>query len=125
MPFLDLLHFGTGDQAWHYAVFSFVAIMGTLQVVAARFDRQELVWVEGRNGMLLGALVVAAGFIWFFWVDGEIFTPGLAGGELFVLFSVAFAAAVPFCRAVALVLHHVRSLGPVAARPRREKEPLL
>ncbi len=123
MPLFDLLHFGTGPQAVHYLILCFVAILGTLQMVATRFHRRDLMWFEGRGGYVFGACAVAAGFIWFFLVDDEIFTPGLAGAELFVLFVVPFVAAVPVTRAIAFALGRLGWLAPAPAL--REKEPSL
>ncbi len=121
MPLFDLLHFGTGAQAVHYVTFCFAAILGTLQMVATRFDRRDLKWFEGRGGYVVGALIVAASFIWFFAVDDEIFTPGLAGGELFLLFVIPFLVAVPLTR---LVASAVNRLGWLAPQPVvGEKEP--
>ncbi len=125
MPLLDLLHFGTGLQAVHYLIFCFVAILGTLQMAATRFNRRDLMWFEGRGGYVVGALIVAASFIWFFLADDEIFTPGLAGGELFLLFIIPFAIAVPLTRLVARVVNRLGWLAP-APTPvpaRREEEP--
>lgn len=123
MPIFDLLHLGTGTQAAHYFIACLVAILGTIQTVAARYQRRELLWFEGRAGYLLGALCVVGGLAWFFLTDDEIFTPGLAGGELFTVFAAAFLAAVVFTRVVALGLDRLRSLVP-ESRPQREKEPL-
>ncbi len=121
MPLFDLLHFGTGLQAVHYLIFCFIAILGTLQMIAARFNRRDLMWFDGRGGYVVGGTAVAASFIWFFIVDDEIFTPGLAGGELFLLFIVPFVIAVPITRLVALVVHR---LGWLASAPSlREEEP--
>jgi hypothetical protein len=97
MP-LDLLHFGSGVQALHYFVLCFVAILGTVQMAAAQNDLGDLVWVRGRSGVFLGLFLVLAAFLWFFWVDEEIFLPGLAGGELFALFIAAFVLALPVVR---------------------------
>jgi hypothetical protein len=123
LPLFDLLHLGTGTQAAHYFISCLVAILGTLQAVAARYQRHELLWLEGQAGYLLGALCVAGGLAWFFLADDEIFTPGLAGGELFAVFTAAFLAAVVVTRVLAFGLNRLRSLAPEAG-PQREKEPL-
>ena len=122
--FLDLLHFGDGPQAAHYFVLCLASILGTLQAVAVRHNRQDLIWINGRGGYVFGVLVLLASFIWFFLTDEEIFIPGLAGGELFVVFVSAFISAVPVTRLVNLVLIRLRWLQFVPENPSREREPL-
>lgn len=114
----DLLHLGDGLQAMHYFGLCFVAILGTLQGVAARFKRHDLLWFEPRIAYLVGGIAIVGSFIWFLITDQEIFIPGLAGGELFTIFAAAFVIAVPITRAVAWI--SVRLRVPVLAR---EKEP--
>ncbi len=123
MPLFDLLHFGTGTQAAHYFIACLVATLGTLQAVAVRYQRCELLWLEGLAGYVLGAVCVAGGLAWFFLTDDEIFTPGLAGAELFAVFGAAFLVAILFARIIAFGLNWLRSLAPVS-RTQREKEPL-
>ncbi|MDE3091964.1 MAG: hypothetical protein KGJ80_21535 [Chloroflexota bacterium] len=123
--FFDLLHFGSGSQALNYFLFCFAAILGTIQSVAVHYKRLDLMWFEGHFGYGFSLLTVAGSFVWFFLTDREIFIPGLAGGELFTLFIVAFLAAVPVTRAIALVAARVRALALPPKRPAREKEPLL
>ncbi len=128
MPLFDLLHFGTGTQAIHYFFFCLVAILGTMQAVAAHYQRCELLWFEGLAGYFLGGAGVASGFVWFFLSDDEVFTPGLAGAELFIVFAGAFLVAVLMTKIVAfclnrLRLNQLRSLSPVPATE-REEEPL-
>lgn len=82
-------------------------------MVATRFDRRDLMWFEGRGGYVVGVIAIAASFIWFFLADDEIFTPGLAGGELFLLFVIPFAIAVPLTRLIALVVNRLGWLAPV------------
>lgn len=124
MPIFELLHFGTGTQAAHYFIFCLVAVLGTLQAVAARYQRRELLWVEGRAGYLLGTICIAGSFVWFFLTDDEIFTPGLAGSELFVIFAVALLVAVFTTRTLASASSRIRSLAPVSPT-NREKEPFI
>lgn len=122
--FFNLLHFGSGLQAIHYFIFCFVGILGTVQGVAVRYHRSDLVWLDRRKGYALSVLMVAGSFAWFFLVDQDIFIPGLAGGELFTLFATAFAAAVAVTRVVAFFAIRVRALRAPAGTA-REKEPLL
>jgi hypothetical protein len=120
--FLDLLHFGDGPQAVHYFIFCFAAILGTIQGVATRYQRRDLLWLEGLAGYGLCALLIAGSFVWFFVTDEEIFIPGLAGGELFTIFVAAFIVAIPVTRIVAFALARVRVLAPVQPTA-SEKEP--
>jgi hypothetical protein len=121
----NLLHFGSGPQAVNYFVFCLTAILGTIQGVAVRYNRSDLLWLDGRGGYLLGALTVAGGFVWFFVTDQEIFIPGLAGGELFTLFVAAFVVSIPVTRIIAFVATRMRALATVPERAPREKEPLI
>ncbi len=119
----DLLHFGDGPQAAHYFVFCLGAIAGAIQLAAVRYDRRDLIWVAERGGYVLGILLIAGSYAWFFLTDEEIFIPGLAGGELFVVFFAALLIAVPITRVVNLVLVRLRLVSVVPER-KREKEPL-
>ena len=121
--FLNLLHLGAGTQAVNYFVFCLTAILGTIQGVAVRYRRTDLVWLEERPGYALGALMAAGSFVWFFMTDREIFIPGLAGGELFTLFVTALLVAIPLTRMVAYVAARARVLAAAPARSPREKEP--
>jgi len=122
-PILGLLHFGSGDQATHYFALCLGAILGTLQIVAARYKRADLLWLEERAGFALGIVLVVGSFVWFFATDKEIFVPGLAGGEFFTLFAAAFATATPLTRVVAFALSRLRPSAPVKARFRKELAP--
>ena len=121
--FLNLLHFGAGPQAANYFVFCFAGILGTIQGVAVRYGRVDLIWLEERAGYLLSTLMVAGSFMWFFLTDQEIFIPGLAGGELFTLFIAALVVAIPLTRIVAFFAARVRTLAAAPTRAPREKEP--
>ena len=121
--FLDLLHFGAGTQAVNYFVFCLAAILGTIQGVAVRYGRSDLVWLGDRAGYAASVLMVAGSFVWFFTTDREIFIPGLAGGELFTLFVSALVIAIPLTRLIAYFAARVRLLAAASARSSREKEP--
>jgi hypothetical protein len=123
--FLDLLHFGSGAQAVHYFLFCLGGILGTIQGVAVHYERGDLVWFDGRGGYVFSLLAVAGSFVWFFLTDQDIFVPGLAGGELFALFTAAFVVAVPITRVLAFGAARVRATVAAPKRPAREKEPLL
>lgn len=113
----DLLHFGDGPQAINYFIFCFGAILGTIQTVAVRYTRRDLIWLDGQAGYWLGAILVGTSFIWFFVTDQEIFIPGLAGGELFTIFVAAFIVAVPVTRIVAFASARIKtiSINPATA----------
>lgn len=136
--FFDLLHFGNGPQAINYFILCFFAILGTIQFVAIRYHRHDLRWIDGPVGVALSGTLIGGSFIWFFVTDQEIFIPGLAGGELFTLFIVAFILAIPISRGLAFVSWRAaewqsnsqvewRLPHPVGARndKRRAKEPTL
>ncbi len=122
MPF-DLLHFGTGNQAWHYLVYCYIAIIGTLQAAATRSNRCDLLWFQGRAAYWFGGLLVAGGTFWFLLFDEEIFIPGLAGGELFAIFATAFILALSSTRFVNLVIIRLRLLVAPMFKPEEESLP--
>jgi hypothetical protein len=74
----------------HYFILCFVSCLGVLQWMAAR--RRKLTfsllgrWGLGRWGGSIGLLLVAGSFGWFFTCTPNLFSPGLAGGELSILF---------------------------------------
>jgi len=123
--FLNLLHFGDGPQAINYFIFCLVAILGTIQAVAARYARRDLLWFDGPIGYALGGVMIIGGFVWFFMTDQEIFIPGLAGGELFTIFVAAFIIAVPITRLIAFAFAFARLRALAPAKTAREKEPSL
>jgi len=126
-----LLHFGDGPQAINYFILCLVALLGTLQFVAIRYRRRDLIWLDGQPGIFLSMLLIAGSFIWFFVTDQEIFIPGLAGGELFTLFAIALILAAPITRVVAFALARVSvqdtsRLGNLLRRnASRKKDPTL
>lgn len=128
----DLLHFGDGSQAINYFILCFFAILGALQFVAIRYDRRDLKWLAGPAGSATSLLLIAGSFVWFFMTDKEIFIPGLAGGELFTIFMVAFITAVPTTRVLVWVIAQTnlaKQMGkvfrPAGVRPNKEKEPTI
>lgn len=104
-----MLDFGSGTQALHYFILCFVSILSAIEISSTLHRRQDLSWSGSRAGLYLGALAIAACFIWFFWVDSEIFIPGLAGGEMTAIFVAAFALAVPTARGIAYLARLFRS----------------
>jgi hypothetical protein len=86
----------------HYFVLSFVVCLGTLQWAAARNQTQALSIFGrkglGRGGRVSGLLLVCGGFGWFFMATPGLFRPGLAGGELTLLFSAGSLSALVLAR---------------------------
>jgi hypothetical protein len=74
----------------NYFILCFVTCLGALQWAAARNRKPAISflgrWGLGRLGRGVGSLLVCTGFIWFFTATPDLFTPGLAGGELSGLF---------------------------------------
>ncbi len=120
---MELLHFNSPTQTIHYFILCLVAILGVIQVSAAPANRRDLLWFDERTSLLIGVLSIPSAFIWFFLVDDELFIPGLAGGEMIAIFSVAFVTAIPISRMVAL-LARART-APASQRATRVKEPTL
>ncbi len=50
--FFDLLHLGDGKQALNYFVLCFFAILGALQLVAAKYHRRDLLWTNSAIGRI-------------------------------------------------------------------------
>lgn len=117
-----VLNFISPHLAINYFLLAFVAIVGALQFVAARHRligltltgsvRRRRSANGGRfayRGYLLAIVLIVVAFVWFF-VDTweEVFTPGLAGSELVILFGVAGVCAVAFTLLVSSVLHEIQ-----------------
>jgi hypothetical protein len=120
--FFGLVNLGYGDQAINYFWLCFGALLGVLQIVATRYNRRDLMWFDGAPGYATGIALTVGSFIWFFLTDREIFIPALAGGEFFLLFTLALVGALPTTRVIAFVF--ARAFIP-APKPTREKEPTL
>ncbi|MFQ5811600.1 MAG: alpha/beta hydrolase family protein [Anaerolineae bacterium] len=94
-----MLNFVSRELAAHYFFLAFLAILGVLQLVAARRKLIGLSLWGSRSpapGYLLGAVLTAGGFVWFFAATPEVFIPGLAGSELAILFGAAGICALAF-----------------------------
>jgi len=103
-----MLNFVSGELAAHYFFLAFLAILGVLQLVAARHKLIGLSLWRSRNptpGYLLGAVLTAGGFVWFFATTPGIFIPGLAGSELAILFGAAGICALAFTLIASSALH--------------------
>jgi hypothetical protein len=82
----------------NYFVLCFIVCLGTLQWIAARNGKLTLSllgwWGLGWPGTILGLLFVIGGFAWFFGFTPGLFAPGLAGGELTILFGAGGLSAL-------------------------------
>lgn len=86
----------------NYFILSFIVCLGTLQWSAARNHKPALSllggWGLGRQGQLGGALLVFGAFGWFLAGTPGLLRPGLAGGELSLLFVAGGLAALGVAR---------------------------
>jgi hypothetical protein len=82
----------------NYFLLAFLISLGTLQWVAARHQKSGLnllgPWGNGWPGQGLGLLMVVASFTNFFLTTPGLFSPGLAGGELSLLFGAGGGCAL-------------------------------
>jgi hypothetical protein len=82
--------------------------------VAARRQLIGLSLWGSRNpapGYLLGAVLTAGGFVWFLTTTPGIFSPGLAGSELAVLFGAAGICALALTLIASSALHGFQHRG--------------
>jgi pimeloyl-ACP methyl ester carboxylesterase len=103
-----MLNFISRELAAHYFFLAFLSTLGVLQLVAARHKLIGLSLWGSRSpasGYLLGAVLTAGGFVWFFAATLGIFIPGLAGSELAVLFGAAGICALAFTLIASSALH--------------------
>ncbi len=110
-----ILNFTDGSLPYNYFLFVFLASLGILQIIGARYSRENLLWFTRNLSSVVGSLTLVGAFMWFFAVQDDLFIPGLAGGELFIEFGGAFAGAVLVTRLIAI------SSGKLLTRWRMEK----
>jgi hypothetical protein len=91
---IGILNFGEGLLWLNYLIFCAVAAWGLLQIAAAHARLIGLMLVPSEAGKWLGAAVTAGAYAWFFTIQPDLFIPGLAGGEFFVLFFLGFGIAL-------------------------------
>ena len=110
-----------------YFVFTFVAVLGVLQLAAARYHwagfsllgRQRWRW-----GYALGIILLGGAYLWFFGtVQALIFQPGLAGAELFTVFGVSTLLATATTLGLVSVLHRPTAVQSDQSGERVEFEP--
>ncbi len=86
----------------HYFILCVVSCLGVLQWVAARHHKPTLSLLGRRglgwSGMVLGVMLIVSSFSWFFTCTPHLFAPGLAGGELSILFVVGGLCALLIAR---------------------------
>lgn len=109
------MNFISPHLAINYFLLAFVIIVAALQFVAARHRLIGLTLtgsVRKRRfayrGYLLAIALIVVAFVWFFADTPEVFTPGLAGSELVLLFGAAGVCAVAFTLLVSSVFHRIQ-----------------
>jgi len=117
-----MLNFVSFHLAIKYFLLSFIAVVGVLQLMATS---QKLVGLSlgGRVsalGIPLGVSLVFGAFVWFFSTTPEVFSPGLAGAELSLLFGAGGLCAFMFTLGMSSFVLEMRGRGE--RRGRREKE---
>ncbi len=91
---IGILYFGEGTLAIGYLLFCTVASLGVLQVVASRARLVGLSILPAPFAGWLGAALVVLAYGGFFYLQPDLFIPGLAGGELFILCLAGFVFAL-------------------------------
>ena len=115
-----MLNFVTKELAAHYFLLAFLAILGVLQLVAARHRLIGLSLWGSRHpvpGYLLGTALTTGAFVWFFAATPLVFTPGLAGAELTVLFAAGGICALAFALIAASIIWEIKGQGAIAFPP--------
>lgn len=122
-----MLHFFPPGMLQRYLLFTFVAVLGVLQLIAARYHwagfslsgRQRWRW-----GYALGAVLLGGAYLWFFGaVQALIFRPGLAGAELFTVFALSTLLATAVTLGLVSVLHQRTVIQPDPNGERVEFDP--
>ncbi len=107
-----VLNFISPHLATNYFLLAFITIVGVLQFVAARHRLIGLTLTGSVRkpiwGYLLAVVLIVVAFAWFFADTPEVFTPGLAGSELVLLFGAAGVCALAFTLLVSSVLHGIQ-----------------
>lgn len=104
-----MLHFFPPGMLERYTLFVFTAVLGVVQLMAAYY-RWMGFSLPGRRrwrwGYVLGTVLLGGAYLWFFGaVQPLIFQPGLAGAELFTVFSVSTLLAIGVTLALVSLLH--------------------
>ncbi len=95
----------------NYFMLCFVVCLGILQWSAARNRKPALSllgrWGVGWPGLVGGGLLIVGGFAGYFVFTPGLFSPGLAGGELSILFGAGGLSALGVTRLAVLFWHNV------------------
>lgn len=123
----SMLNFFPPGMAERYLLFTFVAVLGVLQLIAARCHWAGLS-LPGRQrrrwGYVLGAGLLGGAYLWFFGtLQPLIFQPGLAGTELFTVFAVSTLLAIAATLGLTSVLHRSTEPQPELTGERVEFDP--
>ncbi len=117
-----ILNFVTPALALKYFSLCFLAITGALHIAAGRRGIEGLSLLPASFRfwqVLLGLTLIAGSFALFFIITPEVFTPGLAGSELIILFGCGGIASLLFTLAIA-ELKEKNRFSPIA--PDAEEE---
>jgi pimeloyl-ACP methyl ester carboxylesterase len=123
------LHFISIELTAKYLGLCFFASLGTLQLVAARYDFIDLALLDRRaqplGGYLLGSVLVVGSFSVFFAITPEVFVPGLAGSELFTLFSLGATSSLIITLIGASLLYRPRRTAATVWPVRDHSAPMI
>jgi len=125
-----MLNFISASLVIRYFLCAFLACLGTLQVTACHQGLRGLSLLgEARrsaHGYLLGFSLIIGSFAWFFAVTPEVFTPGLAGSELTIVFGSGLVVALVTALGLSSLLQEIRCRRAehLLAYPSREEIPL-
>ena len=87
-------------RAWQYSIFVFIAVMGTLQLIATCHQLKGMLFVRNRPvTVILSIATIVFAFWWFFFRDNRIDTvmrhTGVEGAQQFTVFCwTTFAALI-------------------------------
>ncbi len=99
-----ILNFVSPALALKYLALCFLTITGAIQIAAGRREIEGLSLFPASIRLwqvLLGFALISGSFAIFFLITPEVFTPGLAGSELMILFGCGGILALAFSLAVA------------------------
>jgi hypothetical protein len=96
-----LINWISPELALAYFLAVLAAMLGLLQIVATRGEREDLRWLPAGAAMPVGLLATAGAGAWLYTQYYDlIFVPGPAGTELVILFGGGTAVAVWLTRAL-------------------------
>lgn len=119
--FFGLIMLGEGLLALNYIIFCFIASLGVLQFVAARYGLRGMLLLPQRASTWAGLALILFAYVWFFAVQPDLYIPGLAGGELSTFAVFAFLLALVASFVLGYISHRVLKRTRVLPAPRRER----